>query len=422
MKVRAYTEGEMALTLKQGGEFSRYIGYVISGRILFLNAEQKPLGIAIKDEFVLGRPFSIQDSNVTHLLSGQEGTFIVFIPKETLAILSGASSQFAEMFEEIYESIFERARIIASDAASYQKIQDWIKHTTESDKTLSPWLLAIEKKRLESAERRIRNEENRKIIQFSWFVGIAAIIFVAFYAYMHRGDFKAGNSFNVNIGIIGFILILLTNLHTILVCGMRNHKWKINYQVSQNYHIFFGVCGAVMILFHSAFQLKGVNVAHFAIYAMGLGLLSGFIGQFISNQIPKTIRGEKMKLDSLKGEQKKLQAKAEMLMENEGMYKTSVALISQGIPTSFWGNFFAAPQLWYRRFKLKQTLKELGLSKNSADLAADLVKKEFQMRQKVRMLEMSDVFFRKWMLIHKPLGYLVYVLAIIHIIWVSVVI
>jgi hypothetical protein len=228
--------------------------------------------------------------------------------------------------------------------------------------------------------------------------------------------FKAGSRFNIIIGIIGYSLILFTNLHSVLVWGIKKFSWKINYHLSSSFHMYFGIMGASFVVFHSAFNLTGTNIANFAVYAMVIGIASGIVGQFISNQIPKSILGEKIKLEGLKDEQAHLQHKAELLIDNQGLYRTSVALISMGVPTSFWGHLFSGPLLWFRGLRVKSALKNLGLSGHSAGAAAQLLVKEYQLRQKIKMLEISNIFFKKWMIIHRPIGYIVYTLATAHVI------
>lgn len=434
--MRGFLNSEIVLDLKPDNEFKSYIGYVIQGRILLLDEKDKPLGLVMKDEFFLGRPFSISDLTVKKLLSADDQTLIVFIPKEVVNALASASPQLATIIEDIYDSVFERARLIANDSASPKTIQEWVK-SQDMSKTLSSWVETLEKKRRQSIERKRRELRDQNILAFAWGMGLVGLVVVMVESLARRGNvyfsfsqlidpsivfepFKAGSRFNIIVGIIGVTMIGLTLLHALLIAGVKKFKWKINYKLSSDFHMYFGIMGACFVLFHSAFHLNGMNVANFAFYTMVIGVSSGIIGQFISNQIPKTIRGEKVKLEGLKEEQKKLQQKAELLIDNQGMYKTSVALISTGLPASFWGHVFSGPLLWWRARRVRSALKGLGLSGKSAGVAAHLILKEYELRQKVRLLEISNTFFKKWMIVHRPIGYLVYVLATIHVLLVTI--
>lgn len=435
LKVRFYENCEDILQLGKDSEFESSFGYVISGRVLFLSPDSKPLGVAIKDEFFLGRSFSLADTTVDRLMSASDNTFVVFIPKNVISLLSSASNQIAEMLEEIYDSIFERSKLIAQDATAAKTIQDWILNQ-DGQKTLTSWMGVIEKKRLQGIERRLKEERLRTTTRILWAL---AGIFILFFSvesfarlwkpemgfiestipYFVMDRFEPGTRWNIFLGILGYAFLILTMGHSFVKLAIRKFHWKLNFQLSQQIHILFGIIGSYLIVLHTAFHIQGVNIAHWALYATLIGVFSGFIGQFISSQIPMSIRGEKLKLDSLKAEQQKLQQKAELLLNNQQIYKTSVLLISKGVSSSFWGNLLQTPLLFLRARKVKRALQNLGLGASGAGVAAHLIRREYQMKQKIRFLEISNVALKKWLLIHKPIGYLTYGLGALHIILVT---
>lgn len=432
VKVRIFQASEPVLVFNKENQFEEYLGYVVTGRVLFLQADSRPLGLSMKDEFFLGRAFTLNDEPVTQLIAGSDNTFVVFIPKKVISLLTQASEKFAEMLEEIYDCIFERAKIIANDPQAPKAIHDWI-ISHDQQKTLSSWVGTIEARRLQGLERREKEDQNRIRVRRWWMIAIAfASVFFAesllrYYhsshafvdrliPYFELDDLRPGARWNILLGILGYLFLLATMGHFVVRHGIRKKKWKVNYQLSQQVHILFGVLGAFFIVLHTSFSMTGANIAYYAYYTVLIGLFTGFIGQFISNQIPTTIRGEQLKLDALKQEQVRLQRKAEMLMTSDHMYKTSVMLIARGVSKSFWGNIFSAPLMWLRAMRVKSTLKEMGLGEQSAATAAELLHKEFQMQQKIKFLEISNVALKRWMIIHKPIGYAVYILGMIHIV------
>lgn len=432
MKVRAFEAAEEALHFAKSTEFSKYYGYVVSGEILFLGADGKPLGIAIQDEFFLGRPFSMNEVAVERLISANPRTLVVFVPREIITVLAEVAEQYADMFEEIYESIFERSKVVASDPKGLKAVQDFLKDPSVSS-GLEAWIQMIEKKRADSRAKKMKERKFQRRLAWIWSLGLIICIFftIECLARLFKTDFsfiyfwdpnwkieayKPGSDFNIMIGIIGYALLILTNLHSFFKWAIRKLKWKINYQFSQQLHIFFGVLGFLFILLHTSFHLTGINVAYLATYALFIVMISGLVGQFISSQIPKTIRGETVRLENLKEEQEKLKGKAQLLMEDEKMYKTSILMLSKERPRSAWENIFLAPLAWFRASKLKNSLESLGLSKENADLAAKYVMQEFHIAQKIRFLEISNAFFKRWMMIHKPFGYILYALGAIHIV------
>ncbi|MDB5036671.1 MAG: hypothetical protein JWQ35_199 [Bacteriovoracaceae bacterium] len=435
IKVRAFEDGDEVLNFQNNLEFSQWYGYVVSGQVLFVDEDSKPLGLAIKDEFFLGRPFSLNESAVIKLLSVDNSTFVVFVPRDVITLLAKASEQFSEMMEDIYDSIFDRAKFIQADSNAKQRVQEWLK-APDSSQTVASWVIAIEKRREDSLKQKIREKKARQKIYLVWALGILLCAFFSveclarflhwdfsfFYFFnpsLKLDAYKPGSQFNIAIGIIGYVLILLTNLHAFNKWAFKKWKWTLNYQFSQELHMFFGVLGLLFILLHSAFHLKGTNVANLAAFSVMIVVGTGLIGQFISNQIPKTIRGETVKLEQLKAEQAKLREKATLLMNDQSMYKTSILMLSKTAPTSAAQSFFLAPLFWVRARRLRATLETLGLTGESAKLASSYVVQEFNLKQKVKFLEISHVFFKRWMMIHLPIGYLVYFLATAHIILVT---
>lgn len=429
IKVRAFEKGELVQDFRTDKTWQLYFGYVLSGQVLFLGKDDKPLGLAFQDEFFLGRAFSMGEHRVEQLLSAHAYTLVVYIRKEVFEVLASASQDFAQVLEDIYDSIYERAEMMLADIKGVKAVKEWIK-AASTDETLSAWIVQIEKKREQIAQKKQRERKERLRILSLWSSAavIAALVCLETYAnikniplsltYILTGsfaEFDPGSNFNIALGIIGYILIVSTNLHTFFKWSIRKLKWKINYKLSSQLHMIFGVLGAFFILFHSAFHIEGGNIAHYALYAIFVGIMSGVVGQVISSQIPKSIRGEKLKLDSLQKEQAKLKQQAELLMDDH-QYKTSVALMAKPVSSSFWGALFGIPRLWIRQRRIRHALKSLGMGRESAGLAAQLLAKEFRLRQKIRGLEIANQIFRRWMLIHKPFGYAVYILGTIHII------
>jgi len=437
IKVRAFLRGEDVSDLSQPKpEYRKYFGYIIRGRVVFLGEKAQPLGMAVRDEFFLGRSFSLSGRKVAKLISASDDTLLVWIPKEIIEILASNSEVFSEIIEEIYDSIFERAEMIAADTSASQYFQDWLKQDPHSDKTLSSWIGALEKKKNQARQKIERAKREKRQVRNLWIVGslfvsLALIeslgrmlqlpIAPTYLLYHSYGRYDPGSDFNILLGFIGYGFLILTNIHTASKVLIRKFKWKINYKYSLQLHIFFGLAGAGLVILHSAFHFSGQNIAQYAMYALFIAVMSGVIGQLISMQIPKTIGGEKMKLSAMKKEQEKLLRKAELLMESTQM-KTSFAILApQEVKArderGFWLNLILSPLLWLRSRKVKSSLLKLGMGKDAASLASQLLQEEFQIRQKLKFLEAANIIFKRWMIVHKPIGYAVYILGFLHIIF-----
>ena len=433
IKVRAFERAELILDFAEDKSLSRYFGYVVQGQVFFVDAADKPLGLAIQDEFFLGKAFSVEDRDVRKLVSADAETLVVYVRKEVFEVLASIAPDFSNLINSIYQSIFERSKIISSDAKGVSNYKEWLSGD-DSDDVLQAWIANIEKRQAQQEKKRLQEKiEKRRAIYF-WIFSflVFGIVSAETYAvanqlswgliYRWTGvhpEFSPGSDFNITLGIVGYVLLVLTNLHGFMKWGLKKFKWKFNFKLSSQLHILFGVLGAFFVLYHTAFRVEGGNIAHYALYALFVGIVSGFVGQVIASQIPKSIRGEKLKLDGLYAEQKKLQQQAELLMD-DNQFKTSLALMAQPLPGGFWSNVLGIHRYWLRKLKVLKALRGLGLGAESAHLASQLLAKELRLKQMIRGLELSHQIFRRWMIIHKPFGYLVYILGAVHIILVSI--
>jgi len=432
IKIRSHLKAEDVLTLDPRNTWRNYFGYVVEGKVLFLTTEDKPVGLAVKDEFYLGRPFKLGDHSVHKLVAATDHCLVVYIPKEIVEILSSASSSYAEMIEEIYDSIFERSELMAGDVQGAKHYKEWLE-STDQQKTLASWLGQLEKKR-QSVLSKLKKEKRARIqTRALWLLALGVTGTLALEAFLRMGifswapslffmtevgEFEPGSEFNINIGIVGVCLLVGSNVHSLSKLAIRRFKWKINYQSSVRIHIFMGIVGTIFILFHTAGYMKGLNVAHLAVYFMLATILSGLIGQLISSQIPRSIQGEKVKLSVLKKDMGKLREKTKLLME-EDIYKTSTHIIVPHVPRSFWKRILFSPSLWWRQRRLRSELARLGLTKATAELGSQLLIDQFKLEQKVKNLEVANVFFRRWMWIHQPFAYILYIFAALHIVIVT---
>lgn len=64
-------------------------------------------------------------------------------------------------------------------------------------------------------------------------------------------------------------------------------------------HMILGVCGPLLILLHSNFELGSLN-ATVAFFAMATVAISGVVGRFLYLQVHRNLRGEKIGLDQLR--------------------------------------------------------------------------------------------------------------------------
>jgi hypothetical protein len=94
--------------------------------------------------------------------------------------------------------------------------------------------------------------------------------------------------FGHGIGIIGFILMLMTETLYSLRKRSRSVKWG-KMSTWLQFHIFMGLVGPFMVLLHSSWKFNGL--AGVSMLLTVIIVISGFIGRYIFTRIPRTMDG-----------------------------------------------------------------------------------------------------------------------------------
>jgi hypothetical protein len=98
----------------------------------------------------------------------------------------------------------------------------------------------------------------------------------------------AGELFGHGIGIIGFLLMLMTETLYSLRKRSRRVKWG-RLSTWLQVHIFMGLVGPFMVLLHSSWKFNGL--AGVTTLLTVIIVVSGFIGRYIFTRIPRTLDG-----------------------------------------------------------------------------------------------------------------------------------
>lgn len=124
-----------------------------------------------------------------------------------------------------------------------------------------------------------------------WWALIASILITGFYAYVLVITQKipaAGELFGHTLGILGFVLMILTETLYSLRKRTRLASWGKMSDWLQ-VHIFTGLVGPYMVLLHTSWKFNGLAGAVTLLTL--IVVLSGFIGRYIYTRIPRTAEG-----------------------------------------------------------------------------------------------------------------------------------
>ena len=124
-----------------------------------------------------------------------------------------------------------------------------------------------------------------------WLAGLTCVVLtISYYAVVQltRQIPAAGSLYGHLIGVLGFVLMLLTETLYSLRKRSRLARWGRMADWLQ-FHIYTGIVGPFMVLLHSSWKLNGL--AGITMLMTGVIVISGFIGRYIYTRIPRTADG-----------------------------------------------------------------------------------------------------------------------------------
>ena len=124
-----------------------------------------------------------------------------------------------------------------------------------------------------------------------WLAMLAAIIIGGIYWAVVQLTHEippAADLFGHALGIVGFILMLMTEILYSLRKRSRAARWG-KMSAWLEFHIFTGLVGPFMVLLHTSWKFNGL--AGVSTLFTVIIVISGFIGRYIFTRIPRTIDG-----------------------------------------------------------------------------------------------------------------------------------
>ena len=124
------------------------------------------------------------------------------------------------------------------------------------------------------------------------FVNITITGIYSLIVYFTRTIPPAGELFGHGMGILGFILMVMTETLYSLRKRSRVARWgKLSNWLQ--FHIFTGLVGPYMVLLHTSWKFHGLAGATTLLTI--IIVMSGFVGRYIYTRIPRTVDGVEIK-------------------------------------------------------------------------------------------------------------------------------
>lgn len=234
---------------------------------------------------------------------------------------------------------------------------------------------------------------------------------------MSQPGFSSGSRTGYNMGLAGAVLMLILFLYP-----LRKHvRWLSGAGPLRewlNFHMLLGICGPLLIMFHSRFHIGSANAA-IAMASMLVVAGSGIIGRFIYTRIHHELRGSKMAalelrvaladaLARIEGG-RSLPARAKFILEG---YESHAERVPRGIP----GRTLQFLLIGIRRHVASVRIHRRLRQHPDAHWIASQIDGYLAGLQRVAQFSVYERLFSLWHLFHIPLVVLLTLSAVFHVV------
>ena len=258
-----------------------------------------------------------------------------------------------------------------------------------------------------------------------WYAFTAIVIITILYffvAIMMGGIPPAREFFGHSLGILGFILMLMTETLYSLRKRGRSARWGRMSEWLQ-FHIFTGIVGPYLVLIHSSWKFNGL--AGIVMLFTVVIVISGFIGRYIYTSVPRTVDGIEMQAVQIENAIRSVEEDLKTLVIQrpgiaqlmEGRMAMLMAANSGEAIRSpgpiFWKVFADTGERvrwFFEKYRLEPSLR------NQADQLEGLIRKRRILERQVRSLANARRLLALWHAIHVPIGLVLFASAFVHIV------
>lgn len=219
------------------------------------------------------------------------------------------------------------------------------------------------------------------------------------------------------IGVVGFILMLMTEILYSIRKRSRKAKWG---RMSQwlNFHIYTGLVGPYLVLLHTSWKFNGL--AGFTLFLTVVIVISGFIGRYIYTAIPRSTDGVELEINQIDVQVVEIQSKLSMLLEGNQQLSSLVSkmfgLTLDG--EKQYSNYVKrSSENIMERFRWRAAEKSLPPeSQDQLKELRQLLNRQSELNRQKSSLALMRRMFSLWHTIHIPIGMVLFTAAFIHII------
>jgi hypothetical protein len=216
------------------------------------------------------------------------------------------------------------------------------------------------------------------------------------------------------LGIIGTFFMLLLLLYSVRKrCRFAGGWGSLNIWLSA--HIFLGMAGPALVLFHSVFKFSGI--VSIAFWSMVLVVASGVVGKYIFALIPRSLSG--MELNRIELEAEEIGLTFEMrkiLPADHPFWQRLAAMESESGRRSRWEHLHLLFEPARLRRQLQRLLgNSLELGRRQRKKLVALVVKRHMIHHKAQLMQQTLRILHYWHLLHQPFVIIMFLILFVHI-------
>lgn len=262
----------------------------------------------------------------------------------------------------------------------------------------------------------LRRSSNKELWLAFTAVLIIALIYVGMVIWLN-GIPHASDFFGHSIGVLGFILMLMTETLYSIRKRSRSARWG-RMADWLDFHIFTGIVGPFMVLLHSSWKYNGL--AGVVTLLMIIVVASGFIGRYIYTAVPRTVDGAEIEAYQLEQQiaQNEVELKNWLSAQPESVRALRQRFVQQfQYPASGLALVMIRPVLDLEeryRWWLAKRRAEPAIWTQFQHLE-DLMRQQTRLRRQIASLTIARRMLALWHTIHVPIGMALFTAAFIHI-------
>jgi hypothetical protein len=238
----------------------------------------------------------------------------------------------------------------------------------------------------------------------------------------------------INLGVLGTALFLIIFLYAL----RKVWPWLGRIGTAKHwmdFHVIAGVSAPFIIAFHASFKFRGI--AGIGFWIMVAVALSGVIGRYLYNKIPRSVTATELSL----GELQKNEAELSLALASQSIYTHDELEHVLQVPTPDHirriGPLLALVEMLSFDFRMPFQLARLrrastgfgggvlslgglrSVSNAEVERVVRLVRQKASLSRRLIFLNHTQRVFHLWHVVHRPFSYAFAVLAIMHIVVVT---